>query len=278
MTRILPSTPSLEHLRNQAKALLRAFHDGEIPALARINEHLSASPAGHHPPAVSLVSAQHVIAREHGFDSWPKLKRHVLLLHENVQMLAHLRMQVERFASPKRDWRTLQDAAGELVKAGEAGLEAAIEGLGHANPAVRRECAGYMDHNGTDACVPRLQFVALNDPIPVVRRSAVHSLTCQRCKPCPLIGDIAGFLIEVALSDSNLHVRREALYGLCWEPSNAQAVAGLRQIMETESNDYLLKMAHLARKHQDPDYRRAVESEARERETAGVAGGSVTAA
>jgi ankyrin repeat protein len=64
----LPARPDLEQLRHQAKDLLREATRGEAEALARVH-------------AVSdlliLASAQLAIAREYGFESWPKLKREV---------------------------------------------------------------------------------------------------------------------------------------------------------------------------------------------------------
>ena len=64
----LPARPDLEQLRHQAKDLLRDAARGEPGALARIQ-------------AVSdrliLASAQLAIAREYGFESWPRLKREV---------------------------------------------------------------------------------------------------------------------------------------------------------------------------------------------------------
>ena len=56
-SRRLPDRPSLEQLRKQAK------------------EHLEALRAAD--PAVHLSAAQHALAREYGFESWPKLVRHV---------------------------------------------------------------------------------------------------------------------------------------------------------------------------------------------------------
>lgn len=53
----LPPRPSLDHLRKRAKELLR---------------HIRL----HHPHA-TLADAQHALAREYGFTSWPKLKAHV---------------------------------------------------------------------------------------------------------------------------------------------------------------------------------------------------------
>jgi hypothetical protein len=57
MSRQLPPRPSLEHLRKQAKELLAAMQP--------------------HDPTCTLSDAQHALAREYGFDSWPKLKAHV---------------------------------------------------------------------------------------------------------------------------------------------------------------------------------------------------------
>ena len=64
----LPERPNLDQLRRQAKELLKAGRDGKAEALARI--------AAYHPAGmpVSLAAAQLVVAREHGFPSWPQLK------------------------------------------------------------------------------------------------------------------------------------------------------------------------------------------------------------
>jgi len=57
MSRSLPPHPNLDHLKKQAKDLL---HD-----LKQRN------------PALKLADAQHTLAREYGFASWPKLKAYV---------------------------------------------------------------------------------------------------------------------------------------------------------------------------------------------------------
>lgn len=59
MSRELPRRPSLDHLKKQAKELLREL---------RLRE-----------PRAALTDAQHALAREYGFASWPKLKAHVEL-------------------------------------------------------------------------------------------------------------------------------------------------------------------------------------------------------
>jgi len=67
----LPARPSLEQLRKRAKDLLRAARSDDASALQR----LQSGGARHHPPR--LADAQHVIASEHGFASWPDLVHHV---------------------------------------------------------------------------------------------------------------------------------------------------------------------------------------------------------
>jgi ankyrin repeat protein len=73
MSRQLPANPNLEHLKNQAKELLRNFQQGAAGAKERFAS-LSVSYAGAGP---KLADALHVVAREYGFGSWPKLKEHV---------------------------------------------------------------------------------------------------------------------------------------------------------------------------------------------------------
>jgi hypothetical protein len=64
----LPERASLEHLRNQAKQLLKAHRAGDAAATARFAAWLS-------PVATQLQlhDAQFVIAREYGLPSWPTL-------------------------------------------------------------------------------------------------------------------------------------------------------------------------------------------------------------
>jgi hypothetical protein len=61
MSRQLPSRPNLEHLKKQSKALLLELRQQN--------------------PSTQLAQAQHAIAREYGFPSWPRLKAHVESAH-----------------------------------------------------------------------------------------------------------------------------------------------------------------------------------------------------
>ena len=91
MSKSLPSRPSLEQLRNQAKDLRKQFLAGEPAAVERVRQFhpdFSNSPltpsvgervteGGVRGETFRLHDAQWVVAREHGFASWPKLKEHV---------------------------------------------------------------------------------------------------------------------------------------------------------------------------------------------------------
>jgi ankyrin repeat protein len=66
----LPLNPNLEHLSKQAKALLDDFRLKKPEAVARFGS-LSLK------DAPKLADAQHLIAREYGFNNWPELKTHV---------------------------------------------------------------------------------------------------------------------------------------------------------------------------------------------------------
>jgi ankyrin repeat protein len=67
-----PSVPgNLEQQRKRAKDLLRAARDGDPEALARIRA--ARADAGDGTRPAKLSDAQFAVAREAGFDSWPKL-------------------------------------------------------------------------------------------------------------------------------------------------------------------------------------------------------------
>ena len=70
-TRNLPDDPHLEHLRKQAKALLKGVRAGDRDAIALADEFH---------PVHTLADAQLVVARSYGFPSWPRIVRHLELV------------------------------------------------------------------------------------------------------------------------------------------------------------------------------------------------------
>ncbi len=83
----LPVHPNLEQYKKQSKDLAKACGLGVPDALARVQRHhprlhklteseIQASP-------ITRTDAQLVLAREHGFESWPKFARHI----ETLQLI-----------------------------------------------------------------------------------------------------------------------------------------------------------------------------------------------
>ncbi len=96
MSAQLPQNPSLEQLKKQAKALLKAHRSGEPEACTRIQgsfPRLARTPPLEISNApFSLRDAQLVLAREYGFESWPKLKRFIEILSQDPHRLLLLRV------------------------------------------------------------------------------------------------------------------------------------------------------------------------------------------
>ena len=77
----LPSNPNLAHLKKQAKDLHKAFQASAAEVCALLQQHLprfaQSSPDEILAAEFSLHDAQHVVAREYGFDHWSALRQTV---------------------------------------------------------------------------------------------------------------------------------------------------------------------------------------------------------
>lgn len=277
----LPPSPNLEQLKNRAKDLLRAYRLGDPQARLRVREYLphptSAASTGTDERRFRLSDALLVLAREYGFPSWPKLKaaveaaaggagtslaprqalpameiepsprkRFIRDLSAEIAGLAGGRdaqpLAVRFSAMPLRD---IVSVRASLVESGEYPLlvDALIAGLAHASPWVRYNCAGALDHLGDDRCAGPLRRL-LNDPVPRVRRMALHSLACDACKLAPLRRgeDIIALMVERALEDPSVKVRRHAAAGLA-DSSDARAISALETVVARETDPSLLRIA-----------------------------------
>ena len=78
---LLPQHPNLEHLKKQAKDLLRLYRTGDSDAIARFTRSLpfarNQRPEDSSSRPLRLHDAQSCIAREYGFLSWANLADHV---------------------------------------------------------------------------------------------------------------------------------------------------------------------------------------------------------
>lgn len=81
-TRNLPHPPNLDHLKKQAKALLKQVRADDPDALALAREFHPMSAPTNAQPVNTLADAQLVIARGYGFASWPRLVRHLAVVEQ----------------------------------------------------------------------------------------------------------------------------------------------------------------------------------------------------
>jgi ankyrin repeat protein len=78
----LPAHPSLEQYKKQAKDFVRVVRSGDSEIVERIKKYHPRP--GSLSAKFALADAQLVIAREHGFESWPKFAKHIeALTREN---------------------------------------------------------------------------------------------------------------------------------------------------------------------------------------------------
>ncbi|MGC4054694.1 MAG: ankyrin repeat domain-containing protein [Paludibaculum sp.] len=94
----LPARPSLAQYRKQAKELLKAYQAGEPAVVERVKKfHPRAKEL--EAPEAALADAQWVIAREHGFESWPKFVKHLEALGKSNSQASRFEQAVDAVVS-----------------------------------------------------------------------------------------------------------------------------------------------------------------------------------
>src|SRR6478752_5409645 len=93
----LPNRPSIEQFRKQAKDLFKARRSAKVihrlkrfhPRLEKLSEAKIAD------AKLSLADAESVIAREHGFESWPKFVTHIERLAQNDSQVSKFELTAD---------------------------------------------------------------------------------------------------------------------------------------------------------------------------------------
>ncbi|CAM3557761.1 HEAT repeat domain-containing protein [Deinococcus frigens] len=226
----LPAAPSPEHLKGQAKALLKAVHASEADAVQRFAAQMPGRVTVH---PLKLADAQFVLAREYSFSSWPRLKAYVEALPQRTlrrkdpsvrqRFIRELAVRIlvmsadsqalgREFARmPLRDILAVRDELSQSEQL-PAVVDSLLVGLADTRARVRFDCAGALDHFANARCAEPLRR-RLQDPVPRVRRSALHSLSCDACKLSPLNAgpDFLPTLLDLVLNDPSIRVRRAAV-------------------------------------------------------------------
>jgi HEAT repeat protein len=280
----LPDSPSLEFLRNQAKDLCKALRAGDPHALRRVAAHLPRMQTANSIEGVRRFRLSHalfIVAREYGFASWPKLKAHVeaqarlTAVAANTGMVARraitgsapraeatrrLAEQLTEMAYrqdgkgiaavfehlPRRDILAVRALIAQFNQLAVV-ADALVHGLSDEHARVRHDCAHALDHFADNRCILPLRRL-LDDPVPCVRRVAVHVLSCDACKLVPLAADdeLIDHVIACALQDPSINVRRHAASALGGFRADPQAVSTLDLLLARESDAALLRNARQA--------------------------------
>jgi hypothetical protein len=263
----LPQNPDEQRLKRQAKDLLRAYRRGDPEAVRRFAAQQTTNEVSESPP---LARALFTLARESGFPSWPKLKAHIATVRaaeqqQQERIVARMVRRAARAAAtaecadqlttlanaadaaglasvfsrlPRRDIEAVREhLATHQAETYDRLISVLIAGLQDQNAVVRYGCAAALDHFGDAQAVAPLRALA-SDPVPRVRRMALHALSCDACKRTspPIDDDIIPILVEHALHDSSINVRRHAAYGLTTRAADPRAAAALAQLRDSETD------------------------------------------
>ena len=168
-----------------------------------------------------------------------------------------LRALISQLADPE----TATPAAATLkAQPPERLVPALVAGMESPEWRVRRSCCRLLDDlDFTPESLRALQG-ALDDPDPRVRRSALHTLSCQHCKPSGCALEI-GPLFERMARDPSRRVREAVLNPLGWQRHGPWAERLVEQMAATDPSDQLRERARriLARRA----FERAADAERR---------------
>jgi ankyrin repeat protein len=123
--RVLPARPNLDHLKNEAKALHKAFNQRDAAAIERIRDTIGDQ------ETLKLTDAQRAIAREYGFPTWARLRGHVQSAAKDDDPIAAFLT-----AAQEQDRERAQRVLDEHPEIATASLHVA-SALGHAAEARR---------------------------------------------------------------------------------------------------------------------------------------------
>src|SRR3954467_7020149 len=153
----LPARPSLEHYKKQAKELLKAYRSADVETIRRVKRNHprfeKLAEPGFDVTKFALADAQLVIAREHGFESWPKF----------VQRIEVINSEAAAVTNP---------VAAFIEAAIWHGTLEAAEAILAAHPEIARSSVHVAAILGDDAAVRR--FIA-DDPKNATKKEAPYN-------------------------------------------------------------------------------------------------------
>ena len=192
--RTLPDHPNLEQYKKQAKELSRDVATGLPSALARMHRHHPRlrNSASDRPDAITLADAQLVLAREHGYESWPKFAKHIETLRM-IRSLEKLEDPVSTFIEvacvDRQGWHgsgTLEYAEMILSRYPEAGAaniySAAVLGDAAAVRVHLARASSLATAKGGPHKWDALTYLCFSRSFVSTRRD--RNLSCMQHEPC----------------------------------------------------------------------------------------------
>ena len=113
---------------------------------------------------------------------------------------------------------------------------------------VRWQSVTLLDHYDDDRHVDAL-LTAATDPVPRVRRHAVHALGCTKCNRTVGCIDAVPALADRALHDENGKVRRHATWALIVRLPDPRVRAVLDEVARADADDRVRRDAAWALRH-----------------------------
>lgn len=173
----LPSTVSLDDLKDDAKTLQKAVGAGEPDALERIKPYFDDA------SSLTLQRAQLVIAREHGFSSWRKTKA---FLEARDEMLASPFPDAERVSQLEDQVERRLGLARRMATALVTALRP-DDSTRHCSFCFKPQDEAYKFIAGTgvficDACVRICSQVVADDKTAGIRGEDEAALQCSFCR------------------------------------------------------------------------------------------------
>jgi hypothetical protein len=278
-----PSLLNIDRLRRAARDLLRSCRAGDMQAQKRFLSYIRL----HQQRPFRLADALFVIAREHGFASWPRLLQEFRMQDAGCRSEHELTMTATDSFEPLPDAATQDDYSYRLsgrtdtiVGLARAGklpelltalqipmrdiktlssellannlysvlIDALLMGVASPYARMRFLVAQALDHFADARCVAALRNL-MRDPVPRVRWAAIHSLQCDRCKMMALDtpDDTLDELIVMALNDPSIKVRRVAVYELTQRSVMPRVREALQQIALVEYDTVVQRHLRTAR-------------------------------
>jgi pimeloyl-ACP methyl ester carboxylesterase len=219
--RAIPARPNLDQYRKQAKDLLDGISRNDPDALGRVAQfhpRLQGQAVDPATTRVKLADAQLVLAREHGFESWPKFSAHLLTLQ----------------AGPP-------DAFEERVRAGEVELPIEVSGRRNARALVLFALAGNASRHDAGireiaAALQRASFCTVLADLLTEQEVAADAEEQTLRYDIPLLASRMTAIVDRFAGDAAFQSLRMGLFG---SGSGAAAAASVARHRATAIHAYV---------------------------------------